>query len=232
VEAQNFLKGFIDQECVGEYPADVVHELRACYHLADPYSGTFGLAGSHALESTLSLLPNEQDASETPHLLAVFVLCQKHGKFIIDAAQRALEQLRIHACCKGGARALTRQLQNAQVDAVVNLSAKIYNLEPELFANMQQDEPTIMAELFQANAVAVKKATQAVLQKWLLCMNTVAMVLGKSDGPTLPDEKAITQAGCCALLGQIDPLLQLRCFREAADERVELAGLVQCKDAL
>ena len=37
VEAQNFLKGFIDQECVGEYPADVVHELRACYHLADPY---------------------------------------------------------------------------------------------------------------------------------------------------------------------------------------------------
>ena len=28
------------------------------------------------------------------------------------------------------------------------------------------------------------------------------------------------------------PLLQLRCLREAADERVELAGLVQCKDAL
>ena len=61
-----------------------------------------------------------------------------------------------------------------------------------LFTMMQQDEPTIMAEPFQANAVAVKKATQAVLQKWLLCMNTVAMVLGKSDGPTLPNEKAIT----------------------------------------
>ena len=48
----------------------------------------------------------------------------------------------------------------------------------------------------------------------------------------LPDEKAITQVGCCALLGQNDPLLQLRYLREAAEERVELAGLVQCKDAL
>jgi hypothetical protein len=65
---------------------------------------------------------------------------------------------------------------------------------------MQQDERTIMAELFQASAVAVKKATQAILQKWLLCMNTVAMALGESDGSTHPDEKAITQAAWRALL--------------------------------